>query len=105
MTVPIRGVPGPEGLRPQGDTRAIPLGDPFEQGPSFADTLADALGDVSRVQDRTRSTIEDFIRGDREVPLHELMAASEEASLSLELLVEMRNKLTEAYRALMNMQT
>ena len=105
MTVPIRGLPSPDSIRPQGDTGALPLGDPFEQGPTFAETLADALGDVSRVQDKTRNVIEDFIRGDREVPLHELMAASEEASLSLELLVEMRNKLTEAYRALMNMQT
>jgi flagellar hook-basal body complex protein FliE len=32
------------------------------------------------------------------------MAAAEEASLSLELLVETRNKLTDAYRTLMNLQ-
>jgi flagellar hook-basal body complex protein FliE len=67
--------------------------------------MADALSDVSQTQDEARSTIEAFVRGDREVTIHELMAASEEASLSLELLVEMRNKLTEAYRSIMNMQT
>ena len=32
------------------------------------------------------------------------MAASEEANISLELLVELRNKLTEAYRSVMNVQ-
>ncbi|MCC6651299.1 MAG: flagellar hook-basal body complex protein FliE, partial [Candidatus Eisenbacteria bacterium] len=31
-------------------------------------------------------------------------AASEEAAISLELLVEVRNKLTEAYRTVMNIQ-
>ena len=31
------------------------------------------------------------------------MAASEEAAISLELLVEIRNKLTEAYRSVMTM--
>jgi flagellar hook-basal body complex protein FliE len=33
------------------------------------------------------------------------MAASEEASISLELLVQIRNKLTDAYRTVMNTQT
>jgi flagellar hook-basal body complex protein FliE len=32
------------------------------------------------------------------------MAAAEEAAISLEFLVEIRNKLTDAYRAVMNMQ-
>jgi flagellar hook-basal body complex protein FliE len=32
------------------------------------------------------------------------MAAGEEASLSLELMVELRNKVTEAYRTLVNIQ-
>jgi flagellar hook-basal body complex protein FliE len=33
------------------------------------------------------------------------MAAGEEASLSLELMVELRNKVTEAYRQLVNIQS
>jgi flagellar hook-basal body complex protein FliE len=32
------------------------------------------------------------------------MAAAEEATLSLDMLVETRNKLTDAYRSVMNMQ-
>jgi hypothetical protein len=44
-----------------------------------------------------------FLRGEP-VELHQVMAAAEEASLSLELLVETRNKLTDAYRTLMNLQ-
>jgi flagellar hook-basal body complex protein FliE len=39
------------------------------------------------------------------VELHQVMAASEEAGIAIELLVEMRNKLTDAYRTVMNTQT
>jgi flagellar hook-basal body complex protein FliE len=39
------------------------------------------------------------------VELHQVTAAAEEASLSLELLVEVRNKFTEAYRTVINMQS
>jgi flagellar hook-basal body complex protein FliE len=44
-----------------------------------------------------------FLRGEP-VELHQVMAASEEASISLELMVEIRNKLIEAYRTVMNVQ-
>jgi flagellar hook-basal body complex protein FliE len=43
-----------------------------------------------------------FVRGEP-VEIHEVMAAVEEAGISLSLLVEVRNKLTEAYRTVMNM--
>ena len=81
--------------------RATPAG----AGPdgSFANVLAGALGDVSRLQTESQDAIAAFVRGDQ-VELHQVMAASEEASLSLEILVEVRNKLSEAYRSVMNMQ-
>ena len=44
-----------------------------------------------------------FLRGDA-VDLHQVVAASEEASISLELLVEIRNKLADAYRTVMSIQ-
>ncbi|HVO34694.1 MAG TPA: flagellar hook-basal body complex protein FliE [Gemmatimonadales bacterium] len=72
-------------------------------GPSFADTLKEALGDVSRLQTDAQDTINAFLTG-QPVELHQVMAATEEASLSLELLVEVRNKLADAYRSIMNMQ-
>ena len=103
MTAPIGGIQGPGEIR-RPDQGGIPLGD-IPRGSSFKDTLAAALGDVSRLQDDTHDTIAAFLRHDPNVKIHDVMAASEEASLSLQLLVEMRNKLTEAYRALMNMQT
>lgn len=70
---------------------------------SFGDLLRRAVGDASDLQDESQRLISAFVRGEP-VDLHQVMAATEEANLSLELLVEIRNKLTEAYRSVMNMQ-
>ena len=73
------------------------------QGPGFGDLFTKALNDTSGLQDDAKEMIGAFLRGEP-VELHQVMAASEEAAISLELLVEIRNKLTEAYRSVMNMQ-
>jgi len=74
------------------------------EGTSFGDALTRALNEVSGAQDRATDYVEMFIRGEP-VELHQVMAATEEANISLEMLVEMRNKLTEAYRTVMQMQS
>ena len=73
-------------------------------GTSFGDTLKMALEEVSAAQESSQDIIQSFLRGDQ-VELHEVMAATEEAGLALEMLIELRNKLTDAYRTLINMQS
>ena len=73
-------------------------------GPTFAETLKQYLGEVSQVQDNASDTVQAYLRGEP-VELHQVMAASEEAGIALEMLVELRNKLTEAYRTVINMQS
>ena len=72
-------------------------------GASFGDLFKKALGETQGAQDDAKDMIAAYLRGDP-VELHQVMAASEEASISLELLVELRNKLTDAYRTIMNVQ-
>lgn len=74
------------------------------EGPSFGDTLKQVLGEVSAVQDNASATVQAYLRGEP-VELHQVMAAGEEAGIALEMLVELRNKLTEAYRTVINMQS
>ena len=74
-----------------------------ESGPSFGDMFKKVLTDTSQMEAGSRDLIQSFLRGEP-VELHQVMAASEEASISLELLVELRNKLTDAYRSVMNVQ-
>ena len=70
---------------------------------SFTDLFKNAVNETQGLQTDARQTIEAFLRGEP-VELHQVMAASEEAAISLELLVQIRNKLTDAYRAIMNVQ-
>lgn len=106
MTLPIRPpVPGVVSS-PIERGMGAPLGGVGGGGDSaspFGDLLTRALGDVNAIQDRKADVIASFLRGEH-VELHQVMAAAEEASLSLELLVETRNKLTDAYRTVMNIQ-
>ena len=72
-------------------------------GPSFSDTLKGALGDIVETQDAANDAIGSFLRGD-DVELHQVMAAAEEAGIAIEMLVEVRNKIVDAYRTLTQMQ-
>lgn len=69
----------------------------------FADTLKQMLGEVSELQSVSEDAISAFVRGEP-VELHQVMAAVEEAGIALELLIEIRNRLTEAYRTVIQMQ-
>ena len=106
MTAPIGGLGGPGGPRRLGLDIAGENGlsrlQPGKDGPSFGDTLERALGEVSTSQETAQDAIQRFVRGEP-VELHQVMAASEEASISLEMLVELRNKLMDAYRTVVNM--
>ncbi len=73
-------------------------------GPSFGDTLTRAINQVSDAQDTAAELSQKFLRGEP-VELHQVMAAGEEAGIALEMMIELRNKFTEAYRTLINMQS
>jgi len=72
-------------------------------GTSFADTLKNALGEVSDLQTGAEDAMGAFLRGEP-IEIHEVMAAAEEAGIALEMLIEIRNKLTDAYRTVSQMQ-
>ena len=69
----------------------------------FSETLTKAINGISAQQDTAANTLQAFLRGD-DVELHRVMAATEEAQIALEMLIEVRNKFTEAYRTLTSMQ-
>ena len=84
-----------------GDRKISFLGD--SNGVSFGDTLKKALNEVSGAQDNATDLMGKFMRGEP-VELHQVMAATEEAGISLEMLIEVRNKFADAYRTVINMQ-
>ena len=98
------------GLMPRPTQGAAGAGDgqlvPFTPaaGPTFGETLTRAINDVSAAQERSSAMTGAFLRGEP-VEMHQVMAAAEEAGISLEMLIEVRNKFTEAYRTVINMQS
>ena len=98
MTIPIRAA----GVSLQALERSEASMSVAETGgPSFGDMFKQAINDTSGLQTDAKDMIGAFLRGEP-VELHQVMAASEEAGIALDLLVEIRNKLTEAYRSVMN---
>lgn len=71
--------------------------------PSFASVLENGIAAV----DQKMATANDLVRQfalDDNVPLHRVTMALEEAKLSLELAMQVRQRLVESYREIMNMQ-
>ena len=69
-------------------------------GTSFGDTLGEFIGDVNKMQLNSADKTMKFATGEIQ-DIHEVMAAAEEASISMMLLIELRKKALEGYQELM----
>lgn len=74
-----------------------------EEKASFKDILMDAIMDVSRLEKNSDAITEDFIAG-RTDSIHSVLIAAEKASISLEMVIEVRDKVLDAYNEIMRMQ-
>ena len=72
-------------------------------GASFEHTIANFVEETSGRQAIASEAVKDLVSG-KNVSLHQTMIAMEEASISFQLMVEVRNKLLESYQELMRMQ-
>ena len=72
-------------------------------GASFSNVLGKVFHDVNAEQVAAGEAVNGLMAG-QNVPLHQAMIAMEEASVSFQLMVEVRNKLLESYQELMRMQ-
>ncbi len=69
----------------------------------FGKLLLDKLNEVNQLQRKADTITENFLAG-QNVDLHEVMIAVEKASLAMQMTLEVRNKLLEAYQHISNMQ-
>lgn len=74
-----------------------------KEGLSFISELRKKLDEVNEDQLQAEAVTEAFIKGE-DVDIHEVMLINEEAKLSLQMAVQVRNKLVEAYQELNRMQ-
>ena|SRR2546425_1128208 len=83
------------GIQPLSATPAAPT--------SFEQTIGGLVRDVSAKQTVAGEAVHGLLSG-QNVSLHQTVIAMEEASVSFQLMVEMRNRLLESYQELMRMQ-
>lgn len=72
-------------------------------GADFAAMLKQSIGAVNDTQQTAGKMTEAFQTGDANISLAEVMVASQKASVSFQAMLQVRNKLVEAYKDVMNM--
>lgn len=70
---------------------------------NFLDTLKEKLNEVNDKQIEADDLTQKFIKGEED-DVHKVMLSTEEAKMSLELAVQIRNKLVDAYEEFNRMQ-
>jgi flagellar hook-basal body complex protein FliE len=71
---------------------------------AFGNALTKFLNGASDAGDASADLTKRFANGDN-VEMHQVMAASEEASLALDLVIALRDKAVDSYRTIINMQS
>lgn len=76
---------------------------PSAAGTDFSSTLGQMVNEVNSKQVAAGDAVNGLLTGGN-VSLHQAMIAMEEANVSLQLMIQVRNKLLESYQELMRMQ-
>jgi flagellar hook-basal body complex protein FliE len=82
---------------------SVPSSEHVQGTGSFQNVLGDFLKEVSDKQVVANDTVNGLMSG-KNVSLHQAMISMEEASVSFQLMLEVRNKLLDSYQELMRMQ-
>ncbi|AGC67583.1 flagellar hook-basal body complex protein FliE [Thermoclostridium stercorarium subsp. stercorarium DSM 8532] len=70
---------------------------------SFRDMLMNEIYRVSELEKEADAITSDFISGKTD-NIHSVLIAAEKASIALQLMIEIRNKVIDAYNEIMRMQ-
>ncbi len=73
------------------------------KGVAFGDVLKQSLSEVNRLQEKADAAITALASGEK-ASLHDTMIAMEQASISFKLMMQVRNKIVEAYQEMMRIQ-
>ena len=73
---------------------------PSSSGPTFGEYLQGAISEVNKAQLHAGDMATRFAAGEN-LDVHQVMISSQEASVALNLAIQVRNKLVEGYQELM----
>ncbi len=72
-------------------------------GPGFLDSLKSAIGNVNDAQKEAGRAVDALMPGDTQ-DIHRTMVALQQADVSFQLMMQVRNKLVTAYEEIQRMQ-
>jgi flagellar hook-basal body complex protein FliE len=101
MGNPIQGLPA--GNFDFGVTSSISSGGRESSSGEFMKTLEEAMTQVSQLQNDADSRVGQLLTGNNQ-DVHSAMIAVEKASLAFDMMVQVRNKIVQAYQQVSGMQ-
>lgn len=85
---------------PDGTNKVGPVGQSFDD---FGDVLANAINTLNQKENTANQAIASLAAGE-DIEIHQVMLAMQEADISFQLALEVRNKIVDAYQEVMRMQ-
>ena len=79
------------------------VGTSDEEGKGFGEVLKDSIKKVNALQLEADEAIKSFAKGESK-DIHETMIAVQKADISFQMMMQIRNKIVEAYQEVMRMQ-
>jgi flagellar hook-basal body complex protein FliE len=98
MSLPITSIRAPSAIVP-----LLPVSGSQKPGADFSSVLSDAIGRVEQFQQNAHSSIGKFLSGEDE-EVHKVALATQQATISFDLFLQVRNKVVSAYQEVMRMQ-
>lgn len=96
---PLASIAAPRPIAPI----AVPGAPAAGSGPGFAAMLKDALGQVQKTQEAAAAATTDFVTG-QSTDVAGTMIAVERANITLQLMLQIRTELLQAYQEIQRMQ-
>jgi len=101
MSNPITGIPG--GGADFGVTSTLSHGGGGKGAGDFVKSLQDAMSEVGDLQSQADTQVNQLLTGNGQ-DVHSAMIAVEKASLAFDMMVQVRNKIVQAYQQVSGMQ-
>jgi flagellar hook-basal body complex protein FliE len=97
---PINGLPLPPPAMP---TLASPQHNPIEGGQPFKNVLLEALDQVNTMQSQANEAVNQLVTGGDVNPA-EVLTTLQKADMSFRMMLQIRNKLVQAYQEINNIR-
>lgn len=98
-----RGVRESASLEGMSPLQSTPKSGSTESVKGFGEMFQQAISSVNSTQQQASTLATSFEQGDPQVSLAQVMVASQKASVSFQALTQVRNRLVDAYKDIMNM--